>query len=106
MRSQLPREALERDMRLVRDLKARFPKLFPDVIGVLALGTIGGVAAYERSARASDSCCYPGSPCCHPGSPCCDGDCCEKGAECCTEGAACCTTTKKATAPSCCSEKE
>jgi hypothetical protein len=60
-------------MRFVRDLEVRFPKLFPVVTVVLALGTVGGIAAYEHSARAADSCCYPGSPCCYPGSPCCAG---------------------------------
>jgi hypothetical protein len=60
-------------MHLVRYFKTRFPKLFPVVMAVLALGTVVGLEAYERSARASDSCCYPGSPCCHPGSPCCAG---------------------------------
>jgi hypothetical protein len=59
-------------MRTLQALKARFPKLFPVLTTVLALGTVGGVVAYERLAKA-DSCCYPGSPCCHPGSPCCAG---------------------------------
>jgi hypothetical protein len=58
-------------MRFVRELKTRFPKLFPVVTAVLALGLVGGVAAVERSA--SGSCCFPGSPCCHPGADCCAG---------------------------------
>jgi hypothetical protein len=57
-------------MKLFADLKARFPRMFPVVTTVLALGTVGGIAAYEK--LASD-CCYPGSPCCHPGAACCNG---------------------------------
>ncbi len=56
-------------MRQVLDLKARFPKLVSFMTLAVALGTVGGIAAYER--RATDDCCYPGSPCCYPGSPCC-----------------------------------
>jgi hypothetical protein len=58
-------------MRMISDLKARFPKLFSVVAAVAALGAIGGASLYERSARASGDCCYPGSPCCHPGAACC-----------------------------------
>ena len=58
-------------MRLVADLKARFPRLFPFVTAVALIGSIGGIAAYERYANAGESCCYPGSPCCHPGAACC-----------------------------------
>ena len=54
-------------------LKARFPKLFPVMTAVIALGTVGGIGAYERHANAADSCCSGGSSCCHPGSPCCAG---------------------------------
>ena len=60
-------------MRFLTDMKARYPKLFPAAALAIALGGIAGVAAYERSANAADSCCYAGSPCCHPGSPCCAG---------------------------------
>jgi hypothetical protein len=72
-RSRNRRETLERGMRIVSDLKARFPRLFPAVTAALLVGTVLGIAAYERSASASDSCCEPGSPCCYPGSPCCAG---------------------------------
>lgn len=60
-------------MRTLTPLKARFPKLFRAATAALALGAVGGIAAYERMARAADSCCFPGSPCCHPGAPCCAG---------------------------------
>ena len=58
-------------MRMLSTLKARFPKLFPVLTAVVALGTVGGIAAYER--MGSDSCCAPGASCCYPGSPCCAG---------------------------------
>ncbi len=57
-------------MRLLTDLKARFPKLYPLATLALGLGAVGGVAAYER---ASSECCYPGAACCHPGAACCAG---------------------------------
>ncbi|MBX3227820.1 MAG: hypothetical protein KIT84_15795 [Labilithrix sp.] len=52
-------------------LKGRSPKLFSVLSVALAVGAVGGIAAYER--YSSDSCCYAGSPCCYPGSPCCKG---------------------------------
>jgi hypothetical protein len=55
-------------MDLLATLRARFPRLFPVVTAMVALGGVAGLAAYERM---SSDCCYPGSPCCHPGSPCC-----------------------------------
>lgn len=58
---------------MLKSLKARFPKAFSAVTLAVALGTIGGIAAYEKRANASDSCCYPGAPCCHPGAACCAG---------------------------------
>jgi len=60
-------------MRMLKDLRNRYPKLVGAVTLALAAGLVGGIAAYERRANASDSCCYPGSPCCYPGSPCCAG---------------------------------
>ena len=60
-------------MRILVDLRTRYPKLFRAVVSSLAIGTLGGVASYAESARATDSCCYPGSPCCFAGSPCCAG---------------------------------
>lgn len=60
-------------MQRLKALKVRYPKLFSVVTLALAVGTVGAVAAYERRANASESCCYPGSPCCYPGSPCCNG---------------------------------
>ena len=58
-------------MSMYRSLKARFPKLFPIMTAVAALGLVGGLAAWERRANAAESCCYPGAPCCHPGAACC-----------------------------------
>jgi hypothetical protein len=60
-------------MRLLDDLKARFPRLFSAASLAIALGVVGGIAAYERHANAGDSCCYPGAACCHPGAACCAG---------------------------------
>jgi hypothetical protein len=60
-------------MDMLRGFKTRFPRLFSVLTTVAALGTVGGIAAYERHANAADSCCYPGSPCCHPGAACCAG---------------------------------
>lgn len=58
-------------MRILQRFKARYPKLAPVLVAFLALGTVGGVAAYEQRSSA-ESCCYPGSPCCHPGAACCN----------------------------------
>ncbi len=55
-------------MTVLSNLKARFPKLFPVAAALVALGSVGGVAAYEQF---SDDCCYPGAACCHPGAACC-----------------------------------
>jgi hypothetical protein len=60
-------------MLTLNELKARFPKLFAVLTAVVAIGTVAGIAAYERRANAADSCCYPGAPCCQPGAPCCAG---------------------------------
>lgn len=57
-------------MDMLRNLKARFPKLLPAVATVLALATAGGVAVHEYL---GGNCCAVGSSCCHPGSPCCGG---------------------------------
>ena len=58
-------------MRMIADLKVRFPKLFRALPAVVALTALGGAALYERTAHADSDCCYPGSPCCHPGAACC-----------------------------------
>jgi hypothetical protein len=58
-------------MRMLTDLKRRYPKLFSVAALVGVLGTVGGVAAYEK--LANGDCCAPGAACCHPGSPCCNG---------------------------------
>ena len=55
-------------MKLFASLKARYPKVFPVVAAIVAISSVGGLAAYER--RTGD-CCYPGAPCCHPGAACC-----------------------------------
>jgi hypothetical protein len=55
-------------MDIIKDLKARFPRLLPALAAVAVLGATGGFAAHRYLAP---DCCYPGSPCCHPGSPCC-----------------------------------
>ncbi len=55
-------------MNIVRDLKARFPKLLPTLIALVAVGSLGSYAAYQRF---SDDCCHPGAPCCQPGAACC-----------------------------------
>jgi hypothetical protein len=55
---------------MLRDFKARFPRLFPVLAAVAALSAVGGAALYERSAR---DCCVPGASCCHPGAACCKG---------------------------------
>jgi hypothetical protein len=55
---------------MLRNLHARFPKLFPVMTAVVLLGGAGGAAAYERL---SHSCCSAGAACCYPGSPCCNG---------------------------------
>lgn len=55
-------------MKIVDGLKARFPKLYPTVLAVAVLGSVGGYTAYERLAG---DCCYPGASCCHPGAACC-----------------------------------
>lgn len=60
-------------MMTLKHLKSRFPKAFSGVTLALALGTVAGIAAYEKRVQAADSCCYPGAPCCYPGSPCCKG---------------------------------
>lgn len=57
----------------LENLKARFPKAFSAVTLALAVGSVAGIAAYEKHAQAADSCCHPGAPCCYPGSPCCAG---------------------------------
>lgn len=59
-------------MRIFERFKARYPKLVPVLAATLALGTVGGIAAYERYGSA-ESCCYPGAPCCQPGAACCNG---------------------------------
>lgn len=59
-------------MRMLQTFKARYPKLFPVLAAVVALSAVGGAALYERTARASGDCCYPGAPCCHPGAACCN----------------------------------
>ncbi|HVJ88834.1 MAG TPA: hypothetical protein VM580_03460 [Labilithrix sp.] len=53
---------------MLNDLKARFPKLFPTVVAVVALGGVGSYAAYERL---SADCCHAGASCCHQGAACC-----------------------------------
>lgn len=58
-------------MRMIQSFKARFPKLFPVLATVAALGAVGGAALFERAAHADDSCCQPGAPCCKPGAACC-----------------------------------
>jgi hypothetical protein len=58
-------------MQMIANLKRRFPRLFPVVTLVGVLGGIGGIAAYEKLAKAD--CCAPGASCCFPGSPCCNG---------------------------------
>jgi len=55
-------------MKMLDDLKARFPKLFPALAAVVALAGVGAYATYERL---SGDCCYPGASCCHPGAECC-----------------------------------
>lgn len=55
-------------MKIVDDLKARFPKLYPALLAVTVLGAVGGYEAYNRFAG---DCCYPGAACCHPGAACC-----------------------------------
>ena len=55
-------------MKLIHDLKARFPKLVPSLIALAAVSSLGGYAAYQRL---SDDCCQPGAACCHPGAACC-----------------------------------
>ena len=39
-------------MMLIERLKARYPKLIPVLAATLALGTVGGIAAYARGASA------------------------------------------------------
>jgi hypothetical protein len=68
--SQVASSALGRSMRMLRDLKARFPRLFPVLTAAVVLSALGGAALYERSAR---DCCQPGAACCHPGAACCKG---------------------------------
>lgn len=58
-------------MRIVTNLRERFPMLFRAIMSSVVIGVLGGVATFAESAMAEDSCCYPGSPCCYPGSPCC-----------------------------------
>lgn len=58
-------------MTTLKSLRTRFPKAFAALTFSLGIAAVGGIAAYEKSAK--DSCCYPGSPCCYPGSPCCAG---------------------------------
>jgi hypothetical protein len=48
-------------------MKARFPKMFPYVAALVALGG-GGAAAYDYF---YGDCCYPGADCCRPGAACC-----------------------------------
>jgi hypothetical protein len=58
-------------MPMLNDLKRRYPKMFSAAVLVGVLGGIGGIAAYEKLAKAD--CCAPGASCCFPGSPCCNG---------------------------------
>ncbi|HYP78357.1 MAG TPA: hypothetical protein VER12_20435 [Polyangiaceae bacterium] len=55
-------------MKFITDLRTRFPRLFPALCTVVALGGVGSYAAYEHL---SDDCCELGAPCCHPGAACC-----------------------------------
>lgn len=55
-------------MTFLRNLKTRFPKLFPAVAAAVVLGSVGGAFAYEKL---SGDCCYPGAACCKPGAACC-----------------------------------
>ncbi len=55
-------------MNVLSNLKARFPKVYPVVATLVALGGVGGAVAYEQL---SADCCYPGASCCHPGAACC-----------------------------------
>jgi len=55
-------------MKLLNDLKARFPKLYPAALAITVLAGLGGYTVYQRFA---DDCCYPGASCCHPGAACC-----------------------------------
>jgi hypothetical protein len=57
-------------MKVLAELKARFPKLYTVSLAALTVGAVGGIAAYESR---GDSCCFPGASCCHAGSPCCAG---------------------------------
>lgn len=56
---------------MLTSLKRRYPKAFSAAVLVGALGGIGGIAAYEKLAKAD--CCAQGASCCFPGSPCCHG---------------------------------
>ena len=55
-------------MKFITDLRSRFPRLFPTLLGVVLVGSAGGYVAYEQLA---DDCCALGAPCCHPGAACC-----------------------------------
>jgi hypothetical protein len=56
-------------MSTLRDLKARFPRLYTVATALAAVGAVAGIAAYETRG----DCCFEGSPCCHPGAACCHG---------------------------------
>ena len=56
-------------MKLIAELKSRFPRLFPVLLAAVTVGSVGSYAAYEH--LSDDDCCYLGAPCCHPGAACC-----------------------------------
>jgi hypothetical protein len=56
-------------MKLIADLKARLPRLFPALLAVVTIGGAGSYAAYQHLSDAD--CCSPGASCCHPGAACC-----------------------------------